>query len=64
MMNMTVMDDPAEYYRAKRREAFREPDPRNLSKGWTEEEWIKVSRHTDPLTGAIVYHSFADYCMD
>ena len=50
------------YLREKRREAFRSPDPRNLNNGWTEDEWIKVGRHTDPLSGAIVYHSFSDYC--
>lgn len=51
-----------EYTIEKRREAFRSPNPRGLSKGWTEEQWIKVGRHIDPLTGVIVYHSFSDYC--
>ncbi len=54
--------DYAEYIREKRREAFRKPDARNLNAGWTEEEWVKVRTHTDPMSGAIVYHSFADYC--
>lgn len=56
------MDDLAAWIREKRREAFRSPDPRNLNAGWTEDDWVKVNRHTDPMTGAIVYHSFADSC--
>lgn len=57
------MSNDQEYFQQRRREAFNLPNEK-FKKGWTEEEWIKVGRHVDPLTGTIVYHSYADYCDD
>lgn len=59
-----ITDNSEVYLREERREAFRERDPRSLSTGWTEKEWVKVGKHVDPMTGAIIYHSYADYCAD